>query len=300
MIDLRTLRALRARAVERLSTLPNVIGTGLGVKRRAGKLVSPVALIVYVSAKVPPQALAASERVPKSIAYRGKRVLTDVIQINDVRPELGLPPFALTDAATWGLISAFARDGAGNLFAVSCAHCLRGPDGNPHTTAMIAVWDSDQERYEPAGESVYCVSAPGFGFAGDYGFSDAGLVLMDHADLAELAADAAPIRIHERPRRGMSVYAEAFSHVVTGTIDALEANTGPLRTDVVVKIDGRGTRRGYSGMLWRTDAGDAVGIHAYGAQIDEQTGESRYSLAMSARRAAQQLQVTFLETGAAS
>lgn len=296
MTSLRTLRALRASAVGRLSRLPNVIGTGLGIKRRAGRVVSPLALIVYVSSKVPSQTLVPTERVPKFVSRRGERIPTDVVQINDVRPELGLPPYAVTDAATLGLISAFARDGSGNLFAVSCAHCLLGPDGNPHTTASIAVWDSDTERYEPAGESVYCVSAPGFGFAGDYGFSDAGLVLVGHGELAQLAGNAAPVRILDHPRRGMPVYAEAFTHVVTGTIDALEANTGPLRTDVVVRIDGRGTRRGYSGMLWRTDAGDAVGIHAYGAQIDADTGESRYSLAMSARRAARQLQVTFFET----
>lgn len=297
MRPLDALRGARRQLHRKLGRLPNVLGTGLGIKRRAGRITDRLALVVYVADKLAPSLLAQDALVPKFVRHRGRRIPTDVIQINRIRRELGSAPYALSDAATRGLLSAFARGEDDLLFGVSCAHCLAGADGNPHTTTSVGVWDSGTGRFEAAGESVFAVEAPGFGLPGNYGFSDAGLLMLDHIELLERANSSPTLPVLERPARGMAVYAQAYAADLSGTIDAIEVDVENLRTDMVIRIDGAGTHPGYSGMLWRTGSGQAVGIHAYGAEIDATSGRSRYSLAMSARRAAHQLQVEFLDAG---
>ncbi len=291
------LRGARERVHRDLLRFPNVIGTGLGVKRRNGAVVDPQALVVFVASKVAREQLERHERLPKYIVHQRRRIATDVVQIKGVRREFGNAPYALTDEATNGTLSAFARGPDGYLYGVTCAHCLAGWDGNPHTTTPVGVWNVSTNEYVEAGQSVFAVEAPGYGAPGNYGFSDAGLILLEHPELSQRARAATPLPILDNPSRNMAVFSQAFAADFNGTIDALDVVIDGLRVDVVVRVEGEGTFPGHSGMLWRSQSGQAVGIHAYGADFDEDGGGSTYSLLMSARRAAYQLQVNLLDPG---
>lgn len=291
------LRAVRQRVHRALLRYPNVIGTGLGVKRRGGEVFDQHALVVFVSSKVAPEQLERRGLLPKFVMHQRQRIAIDVVPINRVRREFGNAPYTISDEATRGTLSAFARGDDGFLYGVSCAHCLAGPDGNPHTASPIGVWDPLSETYMGAGQNVFAVEAPGYGLPGDFGFSDAGLIILEHPQLAQRARTAPALRILEHPVRGTAVFAQAYATQFSGAIDALDVVISDLRVDVLIRVSGSGTFPGHSGMLWRTQSGQAVGLHAYGAGINDITGGSGYSLAMLARRAAYQLQVQLLDTG---
>jgi hypothetical protein len=275
---------------------PNVLGTGFGVKRCDGEIIDPHAFVVFVSRKVGAKRLLRSTRLPKSVVCGGRRVVTDVVQIENIRREFGDAPYGIADDATRGTLSAFARNEDGSLYGVSCAHCLAGADGNPHTTTAIDVWDSVKEEYVLAGQSVFAVAAPGYGLPGNFGFSDAGLFTLEHPQLTERARTAVPLSILDRPSRATTVVAHAYGADFTGELDALDVIIGDFRADALIYTVGAGTFPGNSGMMWRSKSGQAVAIHAYGANFGKTRG-SRYSLAMSARRAAYQLQTQLLDAG---
>lgn len=276
-------------------SLPNVIGTGLGVKRRDGRRVSNAAVIVFVRQKLPSELLPKAQRIPDYLRHGNAQVPTDVVPISGIREEFGEAPYFISDRAKKGTVTAFARI-EDSLHAVSCAHCLRGRDGNPHTTEPIDFWDAGLARYVPGGENVFAVSAPGYGRPGNFGFSDAGLVRLEHRELLRRARDAPALTFRDAVRRGLKVAGQGPRSTIIGEVDAVEAIIDRRRVDVVVFMPGEGTVPGNSGMLWRTSDGAAVAIHALGVYADEGS-ESRYSLAMEARRIANELQVDFLDTG---
>lgn len=289
------LRALRRQEHDRFMRFPHVLGTGLGVKRTGGEIASPHSLIVFVSRKVPLSKLTRGSRIPKYVVYGGKQTETDVVAIRGIRPEFGDAPYAIYDGANQGTLTSFARDNNGSYFGVSCAHCLSGADMNPNTVTDIAVWDPIDEDYKVAGKSGFAVSWPGAGIPGNFGFSDASLIRLEHPELLERAQSASILHVLNNPSRHMSVSGEAFNRSVEGVIDALDVVISNMRADLMILMPGGGTFRGDSGMLWRTTSGLAVGIHAYGVSAANSNSASKYSLAMSARRAQEQLQVQLLE-----
>ena len=78
-----------------------------------------------------------------------------------------------------------------------------------------------------------------------------------------------------------------------GVITGFNTRFGSMYVDVVIDVAPPGTVGGDSGMLWKTERGAAVGIHAYGilASPDQR---SLKSLCMWPRRAEQNLAVTLL------
>lgn len=295
MTRLTTLRRARSKQANDLYGLPNVLGTGLGLKRRSGERVSNSAVIIYVRNKVPPDALDPSERLPSEIRFGDDTIPTDVVEIAGMRREFANPPYFISDRMKKGTMTAFAS-ADGRLHAVSCAHCLRGRDGNPHTTEPIDFWDAGSNRYIQGGENGFAVDAPGLGIPGNFGFSDAGLVALEHPQLVRRARAAPQMRPVTRIVRGLAVASQGPNADISGTIDAVEAVIDRTRIDLVVFMPNGGTVPGNSGMLWRTNNGDAVGIHAIGAFTDN-AAESRYSLCMSAARLISTLQIELLDPG---
>lgn len=283
---------------EGLLSLPNVLGTGLGIKRQNGIAILRTAIVVFVGSKVSNDSLLPKNRVPQFVFCDGRRIPTDVVEIGRVRLEFGGAPYALTDSETNGTLSAFAEGDNQELHGVSCAHCLIGEDGDPYVPSTIKVWDTTRQRFADAGRSGYVVDSPGFGLPTNYGFSDIGLFHLEHPVLVQRASKAPILPILANPRRGMRVIGQTLTATLTGTIDAIEATVDNLDADIVVRVGGPGTRPGFSGMLWRTESGQAVGVHAWGAAFDDQEDSgSRFSLSMAARRIEYQLQVRLRDPG---
>lgn len=295
MTQLATLRQARSARWDALSAHPNVVGTGLGVKRRGGRRIASSALVIYVRHKLPTDALSADERLPTKIEFSDQAIPTDVVEVAGMRPEFAGPPYFISDRMKKGTVSAFAA-ADGLLHAVSCAHCLRGRDGNPHTSEPVDFWEAAAGRYIPGGENGFAVDAPGLGLPGNFGFSDAGLVTLEHPELQKRARAAPALKFVGRLTRGMPVAAQSPSMTILGSVDAVEAMIDRVRVDIVVYMPNGGSVPGNSGMLWRARDGSAVGMHAIGVYSDN-VAESRYSLCMSAARVAAALQVQLLDPG---
>lgn len=294
-LSLAALRQARRAWHDRLIKLPNVIGTGLGVKRRAGAKIDDSALVVIVDRKLPPSGLVKSGQVPSYVVHGGRRIPTDVIEIGEIRLEFGTPPYFLSDLATKGVVTAFAQ-AEGMFHIVSCAHCLKGQDGDPHTISSIGIWDPAQKKYIEVGQTVFAVDSPGFGLPGNYGFVDAGLAGLAHPDMVARARAAPPLSLGPTPRRGLGVIGRGPGAPISATIDAVEIDIRGRRTDMLILMTGAGSFPGHSGMLWRAGSGQALGVHTYGAQFLP-GGGSRYSLSMAVRRMAKHLQVNLLDPG---
>tara|TARA_R110000782_G_scaffold35367_2_gene84531 strand:- start:71305 stop:72198 length:894 start_codon:yes stop_codon:yes gene_type:complete len=293
--NLGTLRFARESRHDRLLRLPNVVGTGLGVKRRGGDVINTAALVVFVDRKLPLTDLRTSSHVPAYVEHGGQRIPTDVVEIGELRLEFGAAPYFISDLATKGVVTAFART-EGMFHIVSCAHCLRGEDGDPHTISPIGVWDAAQNKYVEVGQTMFAVEAPGFGLPGNFGFVDAGFAGLVHREMIDQARSAPPLPIGPPPRRGLAVVGRGAGAPIEGAIDAVEAVILGRRTDMLIRMTGAGSFPGHSGMLWRTKSGLGVGVHTYGAQFVT-GGGSRYSLATGIRRVARQLQVDLFDPG---
>jgi hypothetical protein len=72
--------ALR-QAWSRCSSLPNVVGVGIGYKEKGRERTDKLAVVIFVSKKVPARDLATAEVVPRAIG----EVETDVVEIGEVR-----------------------------------------------------------------------------------------------------------------------------------------------------------------------------------------------------------------------
>lgn len=293
--SLARLRRARSAHYDRLSRLPNVVGTGIGVKRRNGERDGQSALIIFVDRKVPLEEISARRRIPRFVIQDGERISTDVVEINGIRPELGPAPYFLTDRATKGVVAALGRSG-NDYFMVSCAHCLTGEDGDPLSVSPIAIWDSVTSAYVEAGQTVYAIRSPGFGVPGNFGFSDVGFALIAHPALIARARMAQPLSVLATPRVTMAVAAQGPHGPMHGAIDGVDVILLGRRTDYLILNEGAGSFPGCSGMMWRNSAGHAIGMHSYGAHFLP-SGGSRYSLAMAARRIAGQLDLSLLDPG---
>jgi hypothetical protein len=78
-----TRRAVRVKQLHEpeLMAKANVLGVGVGVRRRSGKAGTEVAVVVLVRRKVPDSQLAPPDRIPREI----DGVPVDVQEIGDVR-----------------------------------------------------------------------------------------------------------------------------------------------------------------------------------------------------------------------
>jgi hypothetical protein len=73
-------RIVLERHHERLLSLPNVVGVGVGLRQKDGQWTSQVALVVMVSRKLPLEALSVQQRIPAEI----ENVPVDVQETGDM------------------------------------------------------------------------------------------------------------------------------------------------------------------------------------------------------------------------
>ncbi len=286
------LRGARNARQDQLARLPNVIGSGLGVKRKSGAKVDATALVIFVSRKRSLAEIGRAAQIPKYVIHRKQYIPTDVVEISAIRPEFGSAPFFVNDSASKGVVAAFAYD-QDAYCVVTCAHCLNGLDGNPHTDSPIGIWDNALGNYVKAGMSRYAVNSPGLGLPGDFGFVDAGVATLDHPKMIERARISPPLSVRGGSRRGIPVSGVGPRGRIVGEIDAVEVVVEDYRADILVLMSGSGSFPGCSGMMWLSNRGQAIGMHAYGAHFTD--GESRYSLSMAAHRIETNLQIELLD-----
>ncbi|AFV13019.1 hypothetical protein Tph_c28540 [Thermacetogenium phaeum DSM 12270] len=145
-------------AEQRYSGLPNVVGMGIGYKKRGRQDTDELAIIFFVEKKVPAEALGVDECVPKRIG----RVCTDVIEIGEVqflgRTEKMRPAAPGSSIGhvkvTAGTFGAVVRDRkTGELMILSNNHVLAnatdGLDGRARRGDLIlqpGVYDGGSEE----------------------------------------------------------------------------------------------------------------------------------------------------------
>lgn len=151
----------------------------------------------------------------------------------------------------------------------------------------LGIWDAAAAAYVPVGNSAFGVDLPGLGQPGAFGFSDWGLVDLADPVLADRAR-LAPELTCRPPLRTARVHAQSAHGPLTGWVEHVEAEIWGALVDVVILVNGSGTLKGDSGMLWRDAQGRGLAMHAQGL---EGPGYSRYSFCMAAARVAAQLQL---------
>lgn len=288
-VDLRRGRAHLDRVAAKY---PNVVGSMIGLKLRNKEISSEVAFTIFVRQKIRSEGLEESECLPRSVTLNQNEVPTDVIQIGPLMYQGGIfpPNLGTWDGTETGTVACFAKSSE-DLFCVTCAHCIAGPDRNPNTPSTVSIWSSSKSDYIPVGDSVIGVSGHGRGVMSDYGFSDVALFSCRDQELRDRAQTAPALRALRLPKFGETVFGFSGAGKRTGRIVGIESHLWSTYADIVVQVDAPGTFRGDSGMLWVNAEGHAVGIHAMGA-IGAPGEGSTLTVAMSAGRAEKLLNVT--------
>lgn len=248
---------------------PNVLGTAFGLKIVREQLTEQPCYAVFVKKKKPRSRLQRSELIPDRVQRFGRRLPTDVVEVGTLVFQAARP---ITDRLGQGTLSCFATSGS-RAFGVSCAHALWGLDRRAITRDEILIWSTETQNWVPAGLSAALAYEFGSGTPADFGFLDAGLFELADAQLSEQVqampqSDLVDIP-HDESLIGVPVVAESFlggrleaqiSHIFA-TVDSQGT-----KVDLVIRRDDGGdlTRPGDSGMLWRTENGAALGIHALG------------------------------------
>ncbi len=197
------------------------------------------------------------------------------------------------DGMSQGTITAFCIS-YGNFYASTCAHCMKGLDLDPFEASDMQLYHPEMERYLTVGSSAFAIKAPGRGLQGHYGFSDAGLFTIEDHELLARCKKGKAIKCWNNPRTNSSVYAKTANGLLEGTIEFVEAQYGNIFTDIIIRINKSGTFVGDSGVLWRTNNGLGVAIHALGST--ETNGEgSKMSFGMFANRIALEMNATFID-----
>jgi hypothetical protein len=290
--SIQEIRELRERVEEKLLNLPNVVGSMIGAKVKSGKATKKLGLTIFVAEKIPPDQLGPKERIPLYITIDGRSVHTDVLQIRPLRPQASIfpGPLRITDGLSWGTIASFCRSSYGN-FGLTCAHVAGGQDKNPATPDPVSVWSSVMERSIPVGKTLSAFVSPGTGQTDDFGLADAALFTLEHPELINRARSASVIQTGY-PEIGALVQGGGGTHgTLTGRVTGIEKIIYNMLFDVCIRVDPPGTFIGDSGMLWKSEDGEPLAMHAYGE--DTPVG-SLFSGAMLAGRAARYLSVEFL------
>lgn len=75
------IKKIKDQYTEQLMAKANVVGVGIGFAERGGNRTDEMALVVMVSRKLPPEALAPTDLIPREI----EGVLVDVQQVGDLQ-----------------------------------------------------------------------------------------------------------------------------------------------------------------------------------------------------------------------
>uniref|UniRef100_UPI002607F839 hypothetical protein n=1 Tax=uncultured Ruegeria sp. TaxID=259304 RepID=UPI002607F839 len=222
----------------------------------------PGAVIVFVDSKLPAGELAENEIIPTHLEVGATSIPTDVVRCCGWKYQFGAP-YSCHDATQTGSVSSLARSN-GQAFGVSCAHCLTGPDSNEHTANEISLLDRYSDERIPVGMSAYCFRGPGHGGDGDYGFADCGLFTITEEPYRSRALQGEALEDRQRVFRDEVVFAESHRGTKYGVVRAIEEEHDDQFVDLIIEVLDDGVFEGDSGILWRTENGAALGIHAMG------------------------------------
>lgn len=293
--SLNTLRLVRKRVHTDLLAHRHVVGTAIGEKISSDRISGQRALIVYVTKKMRPSRLK-GELLPKSVRVNGNQFLVDVIEVGDFRRQFGPAPHFCSDGFENGTVTAMCTSGE-DVFAATCAHNLKGIDFDIYTKDRMLLFHPDSQAWVEIGNSSYVQYSTGFGVSGDYGFTDAGLFTIEDQGLLQRCRAAEVLPSWRSVRTGVVVWAKASGgRVLRGTVVHVEQNFEAFFADVCIQVASPGSFAGDSGVLWRTESGLGVAIHARGSG-DYGDGGAKYSYGMFAHRMEDVLGVTFLDLG---
>lgn len=268
-----------------LTALPNAIGSAVGYKRSNSKRTRTPAIIVYVREKFALETLESTSRVPTYIMHDGKRIATDVCEVGRLEYQFGPPPWFCRDRIdNQGTVTTLCRSSTGEIFGLTCAHCIEGDDHDPSTPSKITLWDQFRRDYLSVGLSGPYVNTSGLGLPGNFGFTDWGLFSIEDQGLQSIGQKATPIKMCSGNLN--EVTALTAHGVIKGIVEHTQAQLPNVFADVAIRIEVGATFGGDSGALWRDNNGAAVAIHAIGE--DGPCGSSM-SFAMFAPRIASDL-----------
>lgn len=304
-------QAARKSADHRLHRLPNVVGSCFGIKQTAGVHTGQLSYTLLVSQKVPAHELVPEHRIPSTVTRLGMRMPTDVRIIGPLRRETG---YAIDDGTQLGTIGAFARRADSTLYALTCAHCIPGVDGNIHTPANLRVEFPDRfGAIVPLGISADAEISDGTGIHPEFGEFDAAMVELTGAPditapaLLDHVRNCTELPVYEPPS-GLSAdemaallnfttvqgWGAASNRVLSGQIIGVMVTFEGHFFDLMISaIDGQGlTIVGDSGLIWTGPLGKAYGIHMAG---DGPVGSaSTTTFACFAHRATTRFGITLL------
>lgn len=294
------LRGIRDEADERVGSRCDIVGSMIGVKVRGGEALPRPCLTYFVREKIPVQDISPRERIPSRMIFSGNTVPTDVI----AWPKMVLHGLQhgrfLRDGYTQGTLTAFAASPFGR-WGLSCGHCMLGPDQKPYTRADIEMHDAGAGAFVPAGSTAQTFFSPGGELVcGTVGYIDCGLFSLQDESL-RARGDAAPalatVDLASLPdQRLVGVSVMAAGGTLGGPRAARVIGIDQFGiddySDVVLMAEPPGMVHGDSGMLWLTTDGRAAAIHCRGEEVQDADTGSVLVTAMSARRAAEVLNVT--------
>lgn len=269
-----------------LLQLPNIMGSAIGYKRRAGVRTRTPAVIVYVDKKLPVAALTDGERVPATL-FGNQLIPTDVVQLGRLVNQLGTSPWFCRDRIdNQGTVTTLCKSSHGKLYGLTCAHCIAGEDRNLATSDPVFLWDSNINDYIEVGSSGPYADNTGYGIDNNFGFSDWGLFAINDSSL-RIMAEHTGARATSFPSIGTVLQARTSHGVIRGVVEHSCIELGDNRfADIAIHIEEGATFPGDSGVLWSDTNGRAVAIHAVG--LHDPNG-SKFSFAMFAQRIANDL-----------
>jgi hypothetical protein len=281
------IRGLRQKVEEKLRHLPNVIGSMIGVKIKAGKATKKLGLTIFVERKIPRDQLRPKERIPRSITINGISMHIDVLEMRPLIPHAPIfqsPLCIASNLAQYGsgTVSSFCRSRNG-VFGITCAHVV----GANSTGLPVNIYSNDSGQYIVIGKILLTYLEKGSG-------TDVALFTLDHVELNNQATSASVITTADPdPGNVDEVQGNAyFSGNLTGTVKGIEVQVLDVFADICIEVTtSGGISEGDSGMLWKNKTGQAVAIHAYGVS----KAGSQISASMLASRAAKLLDVDFLD-----
>jgi hypothetical protein len=293
----------RKRADARLKNLSNVVGTGFGIKERDNTKTSEYCLTVFVRKKQARHKLSKKEIIPSKVVRHGRELPTDVIEIRGLEKQ---GRFGIEDGAHAGTLGCFGKN-SHELFGVSCAHCIGGPEDDPWTPKDIVVEYPDTGKFLLLGQSADAICQNGTGVFPKYGALDSGLIHVSDETLEQYAArqpnlpalsfapSTDPIQIF----RSLQYTRVQGTGAKSGFHDAIIANVfvnvfGQF-FDLMITDSENGplTEQGDSGLIWLNSFGRAVGFHMQG-DVTPGGGPSTRAFAVFAYRVADAFGLTLL------
>ena len=153
----------------------------------------------------------------------------------------------------------------------------------------IEAWSDAQHEWIRIGRTAASIPNSMPGQPGDFGFSDAALILVEHPALLAEAGAAQPIQAAQavlgEPLQGDG----AVRKMRNGQVIGVETIFDGFPADLFVQVSSPGTYAGDSGMLWKDSAGRAVAIHGFAEPAGPGEG-STITASMWATRAVAKLQ----------